>query len=52
MEFFTIAVIGFVVLAIVTIAKTATIVPQQQAYVIENLGKYSRTLRGIGRAHV
>ena len=45
MEFFTIAVIGFVVLAIVTIAKTATIVPQQQAYVIENLGKYSRTLR-------
>jgi regulator of protease activity HflC (stomatin/prohibitin superfamily) len=27
------------------IAKTATIVPQQQAYVIENLGKYSRTLR-------
>jgi regulator of protease activity HflC (stomatin/prohibitin superfamily) len=28
----------------VTIAKTAKIVPQQQAYVIENLGKYSRTL--------
>jgi len=45
MEIFTIAVIGVVVLAIVTIAKTATIVPQQQAYVIENLGKYSRTLR-------
>jgi regulator of protease activity HflC (stomatin/prohibitin superfamily) len=45
MEIFTIAVIGVVVLAIVTIAKTATIVPQQQAYVIESLGKYSRTLR-------
>ena len=45
MEIFTIAVIGVVVLAIVMIAKTATIVPQQQAYVIENLGKYSRTLR-------
>ncbi|MGB0621758.1 MAG: SPFH domain-containing protein [Myxococcota bacterium] len=45
MEFFTFAVIGVVVLAIVTIAKTATIVPQQHAYVIENLGKYSRTLR-------
>jgi regulator of protease activity HflC (stomatin/prohibitin superfamily) len=30
---------------IVTIAKTATIVPQQRAFVIENLGKYSRTLR-------
>lgn len=45
MEAFTIAVIGIVVLSIVTIAKTATIVPQQRAFVIENLGKYSRTLR-------
>ena len=45
MEFFTIAIIGVVILAIVVIAKTATIVPQQHAYVIENLGKYSRTLR-------
>jgi len=45
MEIFTIAIIGVVLLAIVTIAKTATIVPQQHAYVIENLGKYSRTLR-------
>lgn len=45
MELFTISVIGLVVLAIVVIAKTATIVPQQHAYVIENLGKYSRTLR-------
>ncbi len=45
MELFTIAIIGLVVLAIVVVAKTATIVPQQQAYVIENLGKYSRTLR-------
>lgn len=45
MELFTVAVIGTVILAIVVVAKTATIVPQQQAYVIENLGKYSRTLR-------
>lgn len=45
MEIFTIAIIGLVVLAIVVIAKTATIVPQQHAYVIESLGKYSRTLR-------
>ncbi len=45
MEIFTFAIIGLVVLAIVTLARTATIVPQQQAYVIENLGKYSRTLR-------
>jgi regulator of protease activity HflC (stomatin/prohibitin superfamily) len=45
MEAFTIAVIGVVILSIVTIAKTATIVPQQRAFVVENLGKYSRTLR-------
>ena len=45
MELFTFGIIGLVVLAIVIIAKTATIVPQQQAYVVENLGKYSRTLR-------
>lgn len=45
MEFFTFGIFGLVILAIVIIAKTATIVPQQQAYVIENLGKYSRTLR-------
>ena len=45
MDFFTVAVIGVVILAIVVIARTAVIVPQQQAYVIENLGRYSRTLR-------
>lgn len=45
MEIFTLGIIGVVFLAIIIVAKTATIVPQQQAYVIENLGKYSRTLR-------
>ena len=30
---------------ILVIAKTAVVVPQQSAYVIESLGKYSRTLR-------
>jgi len=44
-DYFGFGIIGFVILAIVIIAKTATIVPQQQAYVVENLGKYSRTLR-------
>ena len=34
---------AFVVILI--IAKTAVVVPQQNAYVIESLGKYSRTLR-------
>lgn len=32
------------VLAIVVLAKTAKVVPQQTAFVIENLGRYSRTL--------
>jgi regulator of protease activity HflC (stomatin/prohibitin superfamily) len=45
MNFFTFAVIGVVIFAIVLVARTATVVPQQSAYVIENLGRYSRTLR-------
>lgn len=45
MDAFTIAVLAIVLLAIVVIAKTATVVPQQSAYVVENLGRYSRTLR-------
>ncbi len=36
--------IGFAILAVIVIAKTAVVVPQQSAYVIENLGKYSKTL--------
>ncbi len=36
--------IGFALAAMVTIAKTARIVPQRSNYVIERLGKYSRTL--------
>jgi regulator of protease activity HflC (stomatin/prohibitin superfamily) len=39
-----IPVIGIVVLVIFVIARTAVIVPQQRAYVVESLGKYSRTL--------
>jgi regulator of protease activity HflC (stomatin/prohibitin superfamily) len=43
--------IGFIValviavLVIVVLAKTALIVPQQNAFVVERLGKYSRTLK-------
>lgn len=40
-----IAVLALVALVIVILAKTALVVPQQSAYVVENLGKYSRTLR-------
>ena len=35
---------GIVLLVVVALTKTAKIVPQRQAFVIERLGKYSRTL--------
>jgi len=37
--------IAIAVIAVIIIAKTAVVVPQQSAYVIERLGKYSRTLQ-------
>ncbi len=39
-----VAVVGIAMLVIFVVAKTAIVVPQQSAYVVENLGKYSRTL--------
>jgi regulator of protease activity HflC (stomatin/prohibitin superfamily) len=42
----TMYVVGVIaVLAIIVIAKTAVVVPQQSAYVVENLGRYSRTIQ-------
>jgi regulator of protease activity HflC (stomatin/prohibitin superfamily) len=42
----TMYVVGVVaLLAIIVIAKTAVVVPQQSAYVVENLGRYSRTIQ-------
>ncbi|MDG2307085.1 MAG: SPFH domain-containing protein [Candidatus Binatia bacterium] len=35
----------FAVLVVVVIAKTAVVVPQQNAYVVERLGKFHKTLR-------
>jgi regulator of protease activity HflC (stomatin/prohibitin superfamily) len=41
----TMYVVGFIaLLAIIIIAKTAVVVPQQSAFVVENLGRYSRTI--------
>ncbi len=37
-------VLAIAILAIVVIAKTAVVVPQQSAYIVEMLGKYSRTI--------
>ena len=46
MDIATLITVGAIVLfAIIVIAKTAVIVPQQSASVVESLGKYSRTLR-------
>ena len=45
MESGTIVALGFVFVAIVILLKTAVVVPQQQGFVIERLGKYSRTLK-------
>jgi regulator of protease activity HflC (stomatin/prohibitin superfamily) len=45
MDSFLIVGAFFALLAIVIIVKTAVIVPQQSAYIIENLGKYNRTLK-------
>src|SRR6186713_2874369 len=37
-------VLVIAVLVVIVLAKTATVVPQQSAYVVENLGRYSRTI--------
>ncbi|MBN8548515.1 MAG: SPFH/Band 7/PHB domain protein [Deltaproteobacteria bacterium] len=36
--------IFFLILVVIVIAKTAIVVPQQSAYVVERLGRYSKTL--------
>jgi regulator of protease activity HflC (stomatin/prohibitin superfamily) len=41
----SVAVIALVVLVVLVLARTTIVVPQQSAYVVEKLGKYSRTLQ-------
>jgi regulator of protease activity HflC (stomatin/prohibitin superfamily) len=45
MEIGLIVTIALVVLLVIILAKTAVVVPQQSAYVVERLGKYSGTLQ-------
>ena len=40
-----IVVLAIVVLVVIVLAKTATVVPQQSAYVVETLGRYNRTIQ-------
>src|ERR1700686_202930 len=42
---FSYALIVVAFLVVIVIAKSATVVPQQSAFVVENVGKYSRTLQ-------
>jgi len=42
---FSFGVIALVVVVVLVLAKTTVVVPQQSAYVVEKLGKYSRTLQ-------
>lgn len=44
METATLIALAFLVLVIITVAKTAQIVPQRSAYIVERLGKYVTTL--------
>ena len=44
MEIATMLSLALLVLIVITIAKTAQIVPQRSAYVVERLGKYAKTL--------
>ena len=44
MDFGFIVAAMLAIVAIVVVVKTAVVVPQQNAYIIENLGRYSRTL--------
>ncbi len=44
MDIATMIALAFLVLVVITIAKTAQIVPQRSAYVVERLGKYVKTL--------
>ena len=40
-----IVALGLVVVVVIVLLKTAVVVPQQNAYVVERLGKYSKTLQ-------
>ena len=44
LSFASYAVIVIAIVVVIMLAKTATVVPQQSAFVVEYLGKYSRTL--------
>lgn len=44
MDIATMISLGFLVLVVIAVAKTARIVPQRSAFIVERLGKYAKTL--------
>jgi regulator of protease activity HflC (stomatin/prohibitin superfamily) len=40
----TVIAVGLTLLCVIALIKTAKIVPQRQAFIVERLGKYNRTL--------
>jgi regulator of protease activity HflC (stomatin/prohibitin superfamily) len=44
MDFGIVVLVALAILLLIVIAKTAVVVPQQSAYIVERLGKYSGTL--------
>lgn len=40
----TLIILGFIAFVIITLFRTAVVVPQKQAFIVERLGKYSTTL--------
>ena len=44
LNFGLVVAVGFVILVVIALLKTARIVPQKSAFIVERLGKYSKTL--------
>ncbi|MDD3845142.1 MAG: paraslipin [Syntrophorhabdaceae bacterium] len=44
MNFFTVIILGLIIIVVVAFSKTIRIVPQKVAFIIERLGKYNATL--------
>ena len=47
---FTYLTVAFIIF--LTVIRGVKLVPQQQAWVVERLGRFQLTLKEIGRAHV
>ncbi|HNT44259.1 MAG TPA: SPFH domain-containing protein, partial [Syntrophorhabdaceae bacterium] len=44
MNFFTVIIVGLIILVVIAFLKTIRVVPQKVAFIVERLGKYNATL--------